>query len=121
MRIPLLLVTLLLAACCQCRFPSGQAGAYSRVACGSVVTAELPRAVKCFEISLLKKSDCDLKIEITCEGDAKPWTHTLKPGEKICHCGEGEKPRIRKVVLRCVGDHPAGWCTYCVTTCDSCP
>lgn len=121
MRFTSLLAALLLGACCHCRFPSGQSGAYSRVLCGSVVTAELPRPAKCFEVSLLKKSDCELKVEITCEGAARPWTHTLKPGEKICHCCEGEKPGIRKVVLRCLGDHPGGWCVYCATTRDSCP
>lgn len=121
MRLLLLVAALLPAACCHCRIPSGQAGAYSHVACGSVVTAELPRPAKCFEVSLSEKSDCDLKIEITCEGEGKPWTKTLKPGEKTCYCCEGEKPRIRKIVLRCIGDHPDGWCTYCVTTRDSCP
>ena len=121
MRPTLLVVALLVAACCRCRIPDGQSGAYSKVACGAVVTAELPRPAKCFEVSLLKKSDCELKVEITCEWEAKPWTRTLKPGEKACYCCEGEKPRIRKVVLRCLGDHPAGWCIYCATTRDSCP
>ena len=121
MRSTLLALALVLAACCRCRIPEGQSGAYSRVACGAVVTADLPRPVKCFEVELLKKSTCELKVEITCEGEATPWTRTLKPGEKACYCCEGEKPRIRKVVLRCLGSDAHGSCTYCATTRDSCP
>jgi hypothetical protein len=116
-----LLVLLLVSACCRCRIPEGQSGAYSQVACGSVVTAELPRPAKCFDVKLLKRSDCNLQVEIHCEGEAKPWTRTLKPGEWTCYCCEGERPRIRKIVLRCLGDDPRGVCIYCATTRDSCP
>jgi hypothetical protein len=121
MRFALLLCALFLAAGCRCRIPKDHAGAYSKVACGSVVTAELPRPAKCFEVELYRKSDCNLTVEITCQGEAKPWTRTLKPGEKTCYCCEGDAPRIRKVVLKCVGDDPKGWCVYCATTRDRCP
>jgi hypothetical protein len=118
MRLLLPILAVVAAGCCACRIPSGQAGAYSHVLCGSVVTAELPHPARCFEVELLKKSDGRLTVEIWCEGESKPWTKTLQPGEKACRCCEGEKPRIRKVVLRAEGE---GWCTYCATTRDSCP
>jgi len=106
------LLALLPAAGCRWRPSDGEAGALSRVACGTVVTADLPRPVRRFEITLLPESDGALKVEIACVGESRPWSRTLQPGESAQYACEGAEPRIRKVVLRSLGEHTTGWVTY---------